>query len=72
MLLNCGAVGLLRVSWTSGRSDQSILEKVNPECSLEGLILKLNLQYSGHLMQTVDSSGRALMLGEIEGGIRSK
>ena len=53
-----------RETW---KSNQSILKKINPEYSLKGLILKLNLQYSGHLMQTVDSSEKTLMLGKIEG-----
>ena len=58
---------LLRVLWTSGRSNQSILEEISPGCSLEGLILKLKLQYSGHLMRRVDSLEKTLMLGKIEG-----
>ena len=58
---------LLRVSWTARRSNQSILKEMNPEYSLEGLILKLNLQYSGHLMQRTDSLEKTLMLGKIEG-----
>ena len=57
---------LLRVPWTARRSNQSIL-KINPECSLEGLILRLKLQYFGHLMQRVDSLEKTLMLGGIEG-----
>ena len=55
MLLNCGAEGLLRVSWTAKRSNQSILKEINPEYSLEGLMLKLKLQYFGHLMQRANS-----------------
>ena len=61
---------LLRVLWTARRSNQSILKKISPEYSLEGLMLKLKLQYFGHLMQRVDSSEKALMLGKIEGGRR--
>ena len=58
---------LLRVSWTARRSNQSILKNISPGCSLEGLILKLKLQYFGHLMQRVDSFEKTLMLGKIEG-----
>ena len=50
MLLNCGAGELLRVPWTARRSNQSVLKEINPECSLEGLMLKLKLQYFGHLI----------------------
>ena len=57
---------LLRVPWTAGRSNQSIL-KINPEYSLEGLMLQLNLQYSGHLMQRANSLDKALILGKTEG-----
>ena len=57
----------MRVPWTARRSNQSILREINPEYSLEGLMLKLKLQYSGHLMQTVDSLEKSLMLGKIEG-----
>ena len=57
----------LRFSWTSRRSNQSILKKINPEYSLKGLILKLNLQYSSHLKRRVDSFEKTLMLGKIEG-----
>ena len=57
----------MRVPWTVRRSNQSILKEVNPEYSLEGLMLKLKLQYSGHLMQRVDSLEKTLMLGKIEG-----
>ena len=60
---------LLRVLWTA-RSNQSILKEISPEYSLEGLILKLNLQYSGHLMQRSDSLEKTLTLGKIEGGRR--
>jgi len=53
---------LLRVPWTARRSNQSILKEISPECSLEGMMLKLNLQYFGHLMQRVDSLEKTLML----------
>ena len=59
---------LLRVPWTARRSNQSILKKINPEYSLEGLMLKLKLQYFGHLMRTANSLEKTLMLGKIEGG----
>ena len=58
---------LLRVPWTAGRSNQSILKEISPGCSLEGLMLRLKLQYSGHLMQRPDSFEKTLMLGKIEG-----
>ena len=58
---------LLRVPWTARRSNQSILEKISPGCSLEGLMLKLELQYFGHLMQRTESLEKTLMLGKIEG-----
>ena len=58
---------LLRVPWTAGRSTQSILKEISPGCSLEGLMLKLKLQYFGHLMQRVDSLEKTLMLGGIGG-----
>ena len=58
---------LLRVSWTARRSNLSILKEISPECSLEGLMLKLKLQYFGHLMQRVDSLEKTLMLGKTEG-----
>ena len=58
---------LLRVPWTARRSNQSILKEISSECSLEGLMLKLKLQYFGHLMQRTDSFENTLMLGEIEG-----
>ena len=61
---------LLRVPWT-GRSKQSILKEINPEYSLEGLILKLKFQYFGHLTQTVDSLEKSLMLGKTEGRRRT-
>ena len=59
---------LLRVSWTARRSNESILKEISPGCSLEGLMLKLNLQYFGHLMRRADSLEKTLMLGETEGG----
>ena len=59
---------LLRVPWTARRSNQSILKEISPEYSLEGLTLKLKLQYFGHLMQGADSFEKTLMLGKIEGG----
>ena len=65
MLLNCGVGELLRVSWTARRSNQSILKEISPGCSLEGMMLKLKLQYFGHLMQRVDSLEKTLMLGGI-------
>ena len=58
---------LLRVPWTARRSNQSILEEISPECSLEGIMLKLKLQYFGHLMQRVDSLEKSLMLRGIRG-----
>ena len=57
---------LFRVPWTARRSNQSFLKEINPEYSLEGLMLKLKLQYSGHLMQRADSFEKTLMLGKIE------
>ena len=57
---------LLRVPWTARRSNQSILKEISPEYSLEGLMLKVKLQYFGHLMQRADSLGKTLMLGKIE------
>ena len=57
----------MRVPWTARRFNQSILKEISPECSLEGLMLKLKLQYFGHLMQRVDSFEKTLMLGKIEG-----
>ena len=59
---------LLRVPWTARRSNQSILKEISPEYSLEGLMMKLKLQYFGHLMQRPDSSEKTPMLGKIEGG----
>ena len=61
---------LLRVPWTARRSNQSIIKAINPEYSLEGLMLKLKLHYFGHLMQRADSLGKTLMLGKIEVGRR--
>ena len=61
---------LLRAPWTARRSNQSILKEISPECSLEGLMLKLKLQYFGHLMQRTNSLEKTLMLGNIEGGRR--
>ena len=61
---------LLRVPWTARRSNQSILKEIKPEYSLEGLMLKLKLQYFGYLMQRTDSMEKTLMLGKIEGGRR--
>ena len=58
---------LLRIPWTARRSNQSILKEISPECSLEGLMLKLKLQYFGYLMQRTDSLGKTMMLGKIEG-----
>ena len=61
---------LLKVPWTSERSNQSILKEISPECSLEGLVLKLKFQYFGHLMQIIDSFEKTPMLGKIDGGRR--
>ena len=61
---------LLRVPWTARRSNQSILKEIHPEYSLEGLMLKLKLQYFGHLMRRTDPLEKTLMLGKIEGGTR--
>ena len=60
----------MRVPWTARRSNQSILKEISPECSLEGLMLKLKLQYFGHLMQRADSLEKTLMLGGIWGRMR--
>ena len=57
----------MRVPWTARRSNQSILKEISPGCTLEGLMLKLKLQYFGHLLQRADSSEKTLMLGKIEG-----
>ena len=64
--------GLLRVPWTARRSNQSILKEISPECSLEGMMLKLKLQYFGHLMRRVDSLEKTLMLGGIGGRRRRR
>ena len=61
---------LLGVPWIARRSNQSILKEISPEYSLKGLMLKLKLQYFGHLMRRADSLGKSLMLGKIEGGRR--
>ena len=61
----------MKVPWTAWRSNQSILKKINPEYSLEGLMLKLKLQYFGHLIPRADSLEKSLMLGKIEGRRRS-
>ena len=60
----------MRVPWTARRPNLSILKEISPECSLEGLILKLKLQYFGHLMQRADSFEKTLILGKLEGGRR--
>ena len=62
----------MRVPWTARRSNQFILKEISPECSLEGLMLKLKLQYVGYLMQRTDSFEKTLMLGMIEGGRRRR
>ena len=62
----------MRVPWTVRRSNQSILKEISPECSLKGLMLKLKLQYFGHLMLRADSFEKTLMLGKIEGGRRGR
>ena len=67
MLLNCGVGETLESPWTAWRSNQSILQEISPGCSLVGLMLKLKLQYFGHLIQRVDSLEKTLMLGGIEG-----
>ena len=67
MLLNYGVGEDPRVPWTVRRSNQSVLKEIRPECSLEGLMLKLKLQYFGHLMQRADSFEKTLVLGKIEG-----
>ena len=69
MLLNCGAREDSRIPWTARRSNQSILKETTPEYSLEGLMLKLKLQYFGHLMQKADSLEKTLMLGKIGMGV---
>ena len=72
MLLNCGVREYFRVPWTARRSNQSILKKIIPGISLEERMLKLKLQYFGHLMQRVDSLEKTLMLGEIGGRLIGK
>ena len=67
MLLSTTKFTLWRVPWTERRSNQSILEEISPECSLERLMLKLKLQYFGHLIRRADSFKKTLMLGKIEG-----
>ena len=67
MLLNCGVGEDSRVPWTARRSNQSVLKEISPEYSLEGLMLKLNLHYFGHLMRRTDSLEKTLMLVKIEG-----
>ena len=67
MLLNCGVGEDWRVPWTARRSNQSILKEISSEFSLEGLMLKLTLQYFGHLMRRADSFEKTLMLGKTEG-----
>ena len=67
MLLNCGVGRLLRVTWMARISNQSILKEISCEYSLEGVMLKLKLQYFGHLMQSTDSPVKTLMLWKIEG-----
>ena len=70
MFLNCGVAEDSWVAWTTRRSNQSILKEISPEYSLEGLMLKLKLQYLGHLMQRTDSLEETLMLGKTEGARR--
>ena len=70
MLLNCDAGEDSRVPWTARRSNQSILKEINPEYSLEGLMLKLMLQNFGHLMGSIDLLEKALRLGKFEGRSR--
>ena len=72
MLLNCGIGEDLKVPWTARRSNQSILKEISPEYSLEGLMLKLKLQYFGYLMRRTDSFEKTLMLGKIEGRRRRR
>ena len=62
----------MRVPWTARRSSQSVLKEISPECSLEGLMLKLKLQYFGHLMQRTDPLEKTLMLGKVEGRRRGQ
>ena len=72
MRLNCGVGEDLRVPWTARRSNQSILKEISPGCVLEGVMLKLKLQYSGHLMPRADSLEKTLMLGQIVGRRRRR
>ena len=72
MLLNCGVREDSRVPWTARRSNQSILKEISPGCSLEGLMLKLKLQYFGNLIWRADSFEKTLMLGKIEGRRRRR
>ena len=72
MLLNCGVGEDLRVPWTARRSNQSILKEMSPEYSLERLMLKLKLQYFGHLMRSTDSFEKTLMMGKTEGSRRGQ
>ena len=72
MLLNCGVREDSWESWTARRSNQSILKEISPEYSLEGLMLKLKVQFFGHLMQRADSFEKTLMLGKIEGRRRGR
>ena len=67
MLLNCGVGGLLRVPWTARRFNQSILKEISPGISLEGMMLKLKLQYFGHLIRRANFLEKTLTLGKIEG-----
>ena len=67
MLLNCGVGDDLRIPWPARRSNQSILKEISPEHSLEGLMLKLKLQYFGHLIRRADSLEKTLILGKIKG-----
>ena len=67
MLFNWCWRRLLRVPWTARRSNLSVLKEISPECSLEGLVLKLKLQHFGHLMQRADSLEKSLLMGKIEG-----
>ena len=67
MHLNCGVGEDLQIPWTARRSNQSILKEISPGCSLEGIMLKLKLQYFGHLLRRVDSLEKTLMLGGIGG-----
>ena len=72
MLLNCGVGKDLRLPWTARRSNQSILKEISPGSSLEGLMLKLKLQYFGHLMQRIYSFEKTLILGKVEGTKRGR